>query len=342
VIHVLLLLYRPLGQLEPDRDREVADAEASGLRLVHQLTPEPLPGVQREGKFGSEHFGFIDGMGQPVLDLGGGQPPHGASGGPPIPAGEFVLGYPNAYGLQPTPPHVGPAPAGDGPRLGRNGSYLVVRQLAQDVAGFWRTMDEASRRPDGSADEHARTRLASKLVGRWPSGAPLVLAPDADRHDLATENVFTYADDPQGLRCPFGAHIRRANPRDALLDDRATAIELADRHRLVRRGRVYGPGLADPLAGDDGVERGLLFLCLNASIERQFEFVQHSWCGNPKFAGLYDEGDPLLGTGGERTFTIPDSPVRRRLTGLPQFVTTRGGAYFFLPGVAAVAALGTR
>src|SRR5438067_397340 len=117
----------------------------------------------------------------------------------------------------------------------------------------------------------------------------------------------------------------------------ARSVELDKRHRLLRRGREYGPPVppesvyAEPPADDP--ERGLFFICIGASIGRQFEFVQHSWVNNPKFAELYDEPDPLVGyhPPGASNFSIPTDPVRLRLRNVPQFVTTRGGAYFFLP-----------
>jgi Dyp-type peroxidase family len=227
----------------------------------------------------------------------------------------------------------------DGAAFGCNGSYLVVRQLAQDVAGFSRYLDERSRGPDGTPSPEAREKLAAKMVGRWRSGAPVVRARDRDDPDLGVDNSFGYAAvDPHGHLCPLGAHIRRSNPRDALGSDPARALELANRHRIMRRGRVYGPPLDDPLHRDDGRERGLLFMCINANIERQFEFVQHSWCNNPKFDDLYDEQDPILGAeqAGGRSFTLQGAPIRTRVRGMPAFVTVRGGGYFFLPGIRAL------
>ncbi len=221
----------------------------------------------------------------------------------------------------------------------------MFRHLAQDVAGFWQFAEDRTRRPDGATDPGRRERLAAKMVGRWPSGAPLVKAHHRDDPELGTDNSFGYsAWDPHGLRCPIAAHIRRTNPRDSLGHDPAKALELANLHRIMRRGRVYGPGLDDPLGGDDGRERGLFFMCLNANLERQFEFIQHTWCNNPKFAGLFDEQDPVIGNppeGGGR-FTIQDTPVRQRVAGVPTFVTTQGGAYFFLPGIASLHHLGAR
>jgi Dyp-type peroxidase family len=302
---------------------------------------------------GKEHFGFADGISQPTIE--------GISDrqdAPPntIRSGEFILGYVNEYGLYTDRPLLdrrldpsGLLPLdvqGSGKAdLGRNGTFLVFRQLAQDVRGFWRFVDAASRTVDGSSDPRQRMWLASHLVGRWPSGAPVTLAPDADDPLLATANDFTYQyGDPFGFNCPIGAHVRRAHPRDSLDPAPGTArsVELDKRHRLLRRGREYGPPVSpDSLYSDpspDDPERGLYFICLGANIGRQFEFVQHSWVNNPKFDELYDEPDPVVGyhPEGANNFSIPAEPVRLRYKNLPQFVTTRGGGYFFMPGLRAL------
>jgi Dyp-type peroxidase family len=297
-----------------------------------------------------EHFGFRDGISQPVIaGLG-----HTGSAEHIVRAGEFVLGYANEYNLLTDRPLVPaaadpggvlpPDPATGEHDLGRNGTYLVMRQMQQDVAGFWAFARDAA----GAGDP---TALAAKMVGRWPSGAPLVAAPDADDPAHATANGFGYARiDPDGMRCPIGAHVRRSNPRDSLDPSPGTpdSIAVNRRHRLLRRGRKYGPpvdvdGLRAGTAAADGADRGLHFICLGANIARQFEFVQRAWVGNPKFATLYDDADPLIGRhsplGG--TFTIPARPVRRRITALPEFVTVRGGAYFFLPGIRALRYVGS-
>jgi deferrochelatase/peroxidase EfeB len=149
-------------------------------------------------------------------------------------------------------------------------------------------------------------------------------------------NEFSFAvDDPDGQRCPLGAHIRRANPRDMLGGE-------TQRHRIVRRGRLYGPKLDQ--ASDDGQSRGLYFVALNANIRRQFEFIQQTWLNGRKFGGLFDERDPLLGKDergevgevSQRAFSVQGQFVRRRLVGLPRFVRVRGGEYFFLPGLRAL------
>jgi deferrochelatase/peroxidase EfeB len=183
-----------------------------------------------------------------------------------------------------------------------------------------------------------------------------VETPDRDDPRLGGDNDFGYyRTDPLGLACPLGAHIRRMNPRDSLDPQPGTDASLTvnDGHRLLRRGRSYGPGSSDGSAAPNSEnpaarlarndvspqrETGLHFICLVASLIRQFEFVQHTWLNNPTFHGLYDDADPLIGSRDPRgaTFTVPALPVRRRYRDLPQFVRTRGGAYFFLPGISAL------
>jgi Dyp-type peroxidase family len=321
---------------------------AGGIRVVRTLET-----VELEDR---EHFGFRDGISQPRFKDPGPAPQRDV-----VPTGELVLGYTNAYKRFTPRPMVDdvrgilPKDAeGSGKRdLGRNGTYLVFRQLSQDVQGFWDFCERATRRPDGSIDEQARLRLAAKLVGRWPSGAPLALAPEADRPGLEAVNDFAYFHvDPHGLRCPLGSHVRRANPRDTLDPEPGTqrSVEVNKRHRLLRRGRKYGALLSRASLLSEGteaswgeVERGLHFICLVGNIARQFEFVQHSWLNDPRFDGLYDHPDALLSPAppNGRMFTVQAEPVRERYGGLPRFVFVRGGAYFFLPGIRAIRYLAT-
>jgi Dyp-type peroxidase family len=314
-VDVVLLLYASdAAALSALGERQAAAYRELGLREVSSLDTVDL-GRQ-------EHFGFHDGISQPLIE---GLPKVGRPDDT-VKAGEFLLGYPNAYGL-----YTDQALLDAAVDLARNGTYLVLRQLAQDVSGFWAYCEQATRRPDGTADETARAWLAAKMVGRWPGGAPLALAPAADDASLADANDFRYfAADPAGLRCPVGAHVRRANPRDSLDPRPGTdaSVTIGKRHRIIRRGRSYG-------APDGPGERGLIFMCLCGNLSRQFEFIQASWVNNPKFAELYDDADPLLGDHQHdgATFTVPAQPVRRRFGGLPRFVTVRGGTYAFLPGL---------
>jgi len=406
--HVAVLLYALPGNLAEFQRVTEADC-AAAFDLMYRLSTIDMGGV--------EPFGFADGLSQPEIDWDR-----------MLPAmdqqqlsyrnlsclGEFVLGYPNEYGLYtPRPlldaqhdPHGSLPRAEDSPDsadLGRNGTYLVIRQLRQDVRGFWRAMDVRA----GGVDVE-REWLASQVVGRTRSGEPIVVDESAGGSavagaDFATGrgstaagsvtaeagtgrgsltaravtvgstptrapdlNAFTFDADPAGNRCPIGAHIRRTNPRTADLppgstgvisqlirtlglDSKARAEDLAAStrfHRVLRRGREYGVQLTpeQALRRLAPAESGLHFICLNANIQRQFEFIQSAWIMSTKFNGLHEESDPLLGnrlpgSGGTRCdyFTMPraDSPTRR-LEKLPQFVTVAGGAYFFLPGIRAL------
>ncbi len=138
------------------------------------------------------------------------------------------------------------------------------------------------------------------------------------------------------MRCPIGAHVRRANPRDALDPHPGSEASLGvnRRHRLIRRGRSYGPPLAEGAL--DAVDRGLYFIALNANLSRQFEFVQHSWVNDPRFNGLFKEADPIAGAAHDNEFTVRRDVAPKRCVGLPRFVTVAGGAYFFMPGLRAL------
>lgn len=212
-----------------------------------------------------------------------------------------------------------------------------MRQLRQDVVSFRRTLERLTEHVDGSSNVEARALLAARLVGRWPSGASLVASPWKEEASLAGQNEFGYhREDPDGLLCPLGAHVRRANPRDALAPNPGTedSMIVNRRHRIIRRGRAYGPVL--PEGRVDDADRGLMFVGVNANLARQFEFIQHSWLSDPRFNGFRHESDPLVSSVENNAFTVQATPVRHRYEGLPRFVTVVGGGYFFLPGISAL------
>jgi Dyp-type peroxidase family len=345
--HGLLLLYGASdAELERRADElHLMDDGRTGWRFDRLRQPERLvdPASRRAPPRLKEHFGFDDGIANPSIR----GEREGARKVNEVSAGEIVLGYPDETGAIPPGPTVSPgAPGGrvlPKGAFGRNGSFLVVRQLSQDPVGFWSFIR-------GQADSDAEAvRLASAMVGRWPNGAPLTRwssgePPEGTARD---DDDYLYAGDRQGQGCPIGAHVRRTNPRDTLplVDDPAESIRSANRRRLLRRGRPYGKpvrGWPDPLAmaaaDRDDEPRGLHFLCLCADLDRQFEFVQQSWVNSRKFGGLPNDADPLLSNPklldgmGASGFTLQRHAVNRRIEDLPQFVTTRGGAYFFLPG----------
>lgn len=336
-----------------------------------------------------EHFGFPDGISQPIIK--GTEAARALSGQElrwhGVPPGEFVLGYADGSGKRPSPPSFGPQVM----ELGRNGSYMVIRQLSQDVRGFWRHLDQVARaRATGNGNlEEVREQMAARLVGRTLSGDPLIsegaqLTREKDHpmqlawlhlkfawrtirrrttvrwkafrgvnepeivKEIRKENSFGFRDDPDGFLCPVGAHVRRANPRDLLGKGRTKALEAANRRRILRRGRLYGDFLErkdalDPLpANTVEKERGLLFICFNSDIERQFEFIQSQWINNPAFDGLYRESDGFVAArfAGEGRATSQRDPLRERFD-LDSFVTAKGGGYFFLPGIRALTHLAT-
>jgi deferrochelatase/peroxidase EfeB len=179
-----------------------------------------------------------------------------------------------------------------------------------------------------------------------------VRAPFKETAGFETFDAFGYAElDPNGHACPFGAHIRRANPRDALVRGDRQSIAITKTHRLIRRGRSFGEPLDEPLdpssflpkieelAKKASPPRGLHFLCFNANIGRQFEFVQQTWINSRKFMGQEDCPDPITAPTDGGAFELPGLPARRRITDMTSFIRVRGGAYFFMPGLRALAAI---
>jgi Dyp-type peroxidase family len=288
--------------------------ELPGVSVVYRMKFSELPG-------GRNPFGFKDGLHNPYVE-GSGTPIH-TGFGPPVKAGEFIMGYPDELGRTATSP--------EPEVLRRNGTFLAFRKFHTRVAEFRKYL-----RAQASSPEEEEL-IAAKMVGRWRSGAPLVLAPEHDDSELGADanrnNIFGYEDDMQGLKCPFSSHIRRVNPRDALKND-LVAINL---HHFLRRGTNYGPPLPEGVLEDDGAERGGVFLLIGAHLKRQFEFVQSQWVTDGNFISHGTEQDPIIGNDeGDGIFTIPKRPVRRRLHGLPQFVAVRGGEYCFMPGLRAL------
>lgn len=344
-IHILLLVFgkdkQTLHQFYTEIEKEL-DIEAFTILQV-------LDG--QLNKDNKEHFGFRDGIAQPILKEAG---QIGEENNMVAP-GEFILGYKNQYGVYPESPLIA-SPQGslhllsqdeegrEYKNVGRNGSYLVFRQMEQNTTLFWQFMNEQSKREDGSIDEEASIKLASKMVGRWPSGAPLAAYPESDPGKLSDMDNFGFRNDKEGRHCPFGSHIRRTNPRDTFEENGAKlSSKLTNKHRILRRGRSYGEEVnAGPSIKKPEGEVGLHFICLNANIENQFEFIQRTWSNNPKFQNLHDDPDPLTGTlenvDGKKTqnFTVQAYPTNRCIKNIPQFVTIRGGAYFFLPSISAI------
>jgi Dyp-type peroxidase family len=311
-----------------------------------------------------EHFGYVDGLSQPRIEGRPKRNKHKSADknntsrikpGSEVKPGEFLLGYLNERRARVT--------NGQGRDIRRNGTYLVFRQLEQDVPAFNAFLSDVAKRI-GENEEW----IAARLLGRWRNGDPLVAKghdaqpanakePDAKAADAKGPDAKTvdaeksdakaadskndflyYNEDRSGLMCPIGAHIRRANPRDSLAPDPDTALRLSKMHRIIRRGRPYGEKWQPDAAKPDGenAERGMLFIALNADIAGQFEIIQHSWLNNPHFNGLYTGTDPISHFSEDGSITIQNRPVNLQICRPEPFVRVRGGAYFFLPGIRAL------
>jgi Dyp-type peroxidase family len=319
--HVLVMVSAKDPQALSERDGRIRAAieRAGGATVVGDQAGAALEG-------GREHFGYADGFAQPAIEGSGFEPDPGAGavdgdGWRPIKPGELLLGYPDEQGA------VTPAPPPDA--LGVNGSFLVYRKLRQDVAAFRRMLREAAAVFPGGEE-----LLAAKIVGRWRDGTPLAVSPERPDQaivaDKARNNAFDYGDDPDGLRCPIGAHVRRMNPRRSLPFDG----KLVNRHRIMRRGITYGDVLPEG-AEDDGKDRGVIFMALQASLARGFEFVQSQWANGGNAFRLAEDQDVIVGpqdTDGPAKMTVPGRPPFF-LGPLSRVVTTRGGEYYFTPGI---------
>lgn len=369
-----MLLFLHTGSDPDDNsaiDAYVAEQKASmdgrGIEVVY----DERGGRRADDK---EHFGFKDGIAQPPVFGINIYNKHGQPIKNPVKTGEFILGYPSQYNLYPVspalpreadpedilPPLNNPQPLyplyrpGALKDLGANGTYVVFRKLRQHVAAFWRFLIEETQRADGTVNAERVIWMASKYVGRWPNGDPIVPEPDK----LRDQDEFYYAErDLHGEQCPFGSHLRRSNPRDVFHPaNPEISLETTAKHRIIRRGRNFGAHLFDP-AGldkptaevlamlhaleDDDQPRGLHFFSVNANIQRQFEFIQESWANNPNFNAMYESKDPLIGDNDRAKqrpsyMKILTESAHIRSRPLPRFVTVMGGSYLFMPSLTAL------
>ncbi len=301
-----------------------------------------------------EHFGFTDGISDPVFE-GQNLPPWRVKGRgklmrdgswQPLATGEFILGHPDEAQEYPQAPIPN--------LLSRNSTFMVYRKLHENVSAFNTLLDEQSKSFPGGKD-----LLAAKLAGRWAdNGAPVVDAPDKiskqawDKKFKASNKEekdamlsdYNFNDDIDGAKCPLSAHVRRINPRGSLEFGESGAFErpgaLVDRRRMLRRGLPYGK--VEDKTRDDG-NHGIIFMVINADIERQFEFVQQQWIN---YANDFKEGNDKEALLGNHNDQCPSKVVLQVVknsekpphfvTNIPRLVETRGGDYFFIPSMTAL------
>jgi deferrochelatase/peroxidase EfeB len=323
-----------------------------------------------------EHFGFTDALGDPVFEgqfrdreeesfeVGNGAV-DGNGKWRPLATGEFLLGYPDE-----AQEIAGAAMPVD---FSRNGTFMAYRKLHQKVDTFRNFMTETAARFGAvfgiNDPKDAKNTLMAKIAGRWPDGVPLALAPTIaawkefnDRYPDVSPEVnlrgytarqlamidFRYKDDPEGLKCPIASHMRRVNTRDGMAPTGTAGSALNNRRRILRRGLPYG---ASPPGVSDSAEHGIVMLAVCANLFRQFEFVQQQWINYGLDARSGNDTCPLVGnhspggeTGPKAKYVIPSDPKTGRppfiVEGIPQFVETRGGEYFFVPSMTALRMIG--
>ena len=299
--------------LEPRIDFiRTSQDDLPGVSIIWQLKVSMLPTVRT-------HLGYRDGISSPLIE-GSGSPGQG----PAIKAGEFILGYPDETGnLPPMPqPEV----------LGRNGTYLAVRKLYSDVAKFRRYLRANAESPEEEGLLQAKMWGAGRAALRWCSPPSATIPSLRPIRNETTTSATT-------RRTPRASSAQPALTSGAITRGMLskTPSRLVNIHRVVRRGFVYGPMLPEGAMEDDGAERGSVFAFLNANLARQYEFIKSAWQNEGNFVSLDEEKDPIAGPNdGTGTFTIPRRPVRKRLQGIPRFVTTKGGEYCFLPSIRAL------
>lgn len=320
--------------LEQQIDRHRAQLPRFGIEVIWEILLDKIPAKNTPVR---EPFGFTDGISQPIV-RGARKWVVARNEIHVVEPGEMILGYEDNSGHKPS------SPSANGRDLGHNGTYLVVRHLEQNKTAFHEFLAAAAARlrddprvPAGDAQQLSDW-IAAKIVGRWRDGTSLVRHPhqpgSVSRPGTLPDNDFLFGtEDPDGLRCPFGAHIRRVNPRETFNPGSEEDLKIANRHRIFRVGRSYGPQNGSP-------HPGLLFMCVNANIERQFEFMQQTYMLGSSFHGLENEVDSFARRpGSSDVLTIPTENGPLRLKGMGNFVTVRGGGYFFMPGKSTVSFL---
>jgi Dyp-type peroxidase family len=371
---LLMVASDSADQLGTEVDRLKTESTKAGLRLLYEEKGAVLPGAFS----GHEHFGFKDGISQPGIrgrvsaGLEDFLTPrffdpsdsrarlYARPGQPLIWPGQFILGLPRQDDQDPLKPR-DPDPAY--PDWARNGSYVVFRRLAQNVSAFQEFVTKSAKELNLSAD-----LFGALLVGRWPSGAPVMRSPIQVDSELAMDslanNQFLFESDTApsklrsvrgypgdhfpdakadffGVTCPHIAHIRKVNPRDAGTDLGGANDTLT--RLLLRRGLPYGPALvnvetpAPELVNED---RGLLFISYQASIVNQFETVVTRWANStlqPSDGGH----DPLIGQtenqgNRDRFIQVPRAVPPNTLMIMKEWILPTGGGYFFSPSIRAI------
>jgi deferrochelatase/peroxidase EfeB len=324
-VHCVIQIYVRSDDALELASAEIRDlARGAGLtELVPRRDGTVLDGRSLGGR--KQHFGYTDGISHPDICWDDAEAAPGR-----LDFRNVLLGY-STEACSSAPQ---PGPAAD---LVRDSAYGAFRWIYQDVATFNQFLrTQGPRLFPHLAQADAEELLAAKLMGRWRDGTPLVLSPEHPDPTMAASNDFRYQDqDPNGYRCPFSAHIRVVNPRDQELD----AIVDPVLPTVVRRGMPYGPPLTS--AQDDGLDRGIIGLFLGSDLRRQI-YTLTGWIKKNDFSPVYDANrrvqDPLVGNravpGTEAKFILPSESGATTVSGLPDFVYTKGTVFLLYPSKA--------
>lgn len=257
-----------------------------------------------------EHFGYVDGISQPLFAQHDIQrqrqsAPHFERWDPRAPLSLVLVKDPN------------------GQLADSYGSYLVIRKLEQNVKLFRQSVRELALSLNVSPE-----LAGAQAMGRFQNGSPLS---EANQPTSQTGNDFNFAADPEGSRCPFHAHVRKTNPRgDSVREfNMSEAEERA--HRIVRRAVSYG---SHQLSDEPEKDSGLLFLCFQASIENQFNFIQSRWANASNFLRVGVGPDPLIGQPpGQQSWPLGWGDQQSHRAAFPLAVSMKGGEYLFAPSI---------
>jgi Dyp-type peroxidase family len=317
-IHAMLLLAHDDEAELNKAEQEITTLAPSFYTVLHI---EHGHAIRNKKGDGIEHFGYVDGISQPLFLQ---DEVDAFKAGKPAP-----LQWDPEAGLDLVlvPDMVNDSNA--------QGSFFVFRKLEQNVKEF-KEAEEDLAKELGLIDDDAE-RAGAMLVGRFEDGTPVTLIGHEGIIGAGAENNFNYEDDVYGAKCPFHAHIRKSNPRgsgrqEALADEKA--------HIMARRGIPYDNRTDSEKRKDKNLPKGkvgLLFMSYQANIANQFEFIQAAWVNNPKFPVAYAGSDPIIGQGAAskgwfaKMYGIP-STLQKECFG--QFVTMKGGEYFFTPSIA--------
>ncbi|HZG00194.1 MAG TPA: Dyp-type peroxidase [Chitinophagales bacterium] len=322
VIHAMVLLaHDDVDEMGKRAQMIIEDVDRNFARILHV---EYGRAIRNENGDGIEHFGYADGVSQPLFlqdeidAFKNGKTSDEMKWDPEAPL-ELVL-VPDTLANDPA----------------AKGSYFVFRKLEQQVKAF--KIAEQKLADNLGLSEGDSQRAGAMIVGRFEDGTPLTMNNKDGVIGSGSENNFNYDNDTAGAKCPFHAHIRKANPRGTGLHE---PLEEEKSHMIVRRGITYGlrnvnthisPSIAQ--SPEDGV--GLLFMCFQANIANQFEFIQANWVNNPNFPSSGDGSDPILGQGLTSTGRFAaayNDPATLQTHSFNSFVTMKGGEYFFAPSL---------